>query len=255
MIMAKPPRLSRVAMRKTLTASALALAAVGALAMTFDSRPANAQITVFDPANYSLNLLSAARALSQINNQIRALQNQATMLAAMQRNLQRIDFPQLHRLEQSLERVDQLMTQAKGIDFHVDQLDAQFSRLFPEDFDRALTSDQRVAGARTRLDTAMAAYRQTMKIQAEVVGNVAADAHDLAGIAGASQGAQGALQAAQATNQLLALAAKQQLQIETMMAAQYRADALGQARRVEAETEARAATKRFLGSGSAYTPD
>ena len=43
-----------------------------------------------------------------------------------------------------------------------------------------------------------------------------------------SQGAEGALQAQQATNQLLALTAKQQFQIQNLMAAQYRAQAIEQ---------------------------
>lgn len=60
--------------------------------------------------------------------------------------------------------------------------------------------------------------------------------------------------AEQATNQLLALTAKQQFQIQQMMAAQFRAEAQEQARRATQGAEARAATKKFLGSGSAYTP-
>jgi len=53
----------------------------------------------------------------------------------------------------------------------------------------------------------------------------------------------------------LALSTKQQFQIQNMMAAQYRADAIEQARRVQAEVDARAATRQFLGSGKAYTPE
>src|SRR3546814_9967032 len=42
--------------------------------------PAYAQLggTVHDPRNYAQNILTAARTLEQINNQIRQLQNQAT---------------------------------------------------------------------------------------------------------------------------------------------------------------------------------
>ena len=40
--------------------------------------PACAQWAVFDSANYAQNLLQAARALQAVNNQIRALQNQAS---------------------------------------------------------------------------------------------------------------------------------------------------------------------------------
>ena len=49
-----------------------------------------AQLTVFDPANYQENLLSAARALEQINNQVRQLQNQALMILRMDQNLVRL---------------------------------------------------------------------------------------------------------------------------------------------------------------------
>ena len=62
----------------------------------------------------------------------------------------------------------------------------------------------------------------------------------------------GGLQAQQATNQLLALSTKQQLQLQTMMAAEFREASTERARRAQAEAEARAATRRFLGSGKAY---
>ena len=57
------------------------------LATTAIVPPAQAQWTVFDPQNYAQNLLEAARALQQINNQIQALQNQAVMLQNMATNL------------------------------------------------------------------------------------------------------------------------------------------------------------------------
>lgn len=237
---------------KCFGAPLLALAATATVTLVL-APPAAAQMTVFDPTNYSQNLLSAARALSQVNNQIKSLQNEATMLTGLAKNLSRIDFPQLQQLNQTLRQIDQLMGQARGIDFKVDGLDAQLQRLFPQGFNRALTSNQRVVESRTRLDTAMAAYRQTIAVQAQVVENVQSDAQALSAIVGRSQGAEGALQAQQATNQLLALAAKQQFQIQNLMAAQYRAEAIEQARRVHAEAEARAATTRFLGSGSAYS--
>src|SRR3546814_1592564 len=124
--------------------------------------------------------------------------------------------------------------------------------MFPSSFNAALTNNQHVIDARTRLDTSMAAYKQTMTVQAQVVENIAADQAALNGIVQRSQGAEGALQAQQATNQLLALVAKQQFQIQTLMAAQYRADAINQASRVQSQTDAQDATTKFLGSGNAY---
>lgn len=213
-----------------------------------------AAIPVFDASNYAQNLLIAARTLNQINNQIRSLQNEASMLANMSKNLSRTDFPQLQQLTQKLQAMDRLMGQAQGIDFQVDQLGAKLRSLYPDALGQALRTDARVAGAKSRLDAAMDGFRTTMAVQSQVVENVRDDAATLAELVAKSQGAEGGLQAQQATNQLLALTAKQQFQLQTMMAAQFRSDALEQARRVQSEQEGRAATRRFLGSGKAYTP-
>lgn len=199
-------------------------------------------------------MLTAARTLQQINNQIRSLQNEAQMLTNQARNLSRIDFPELQQLTDKLQQIDRLMGQAQGIDFRVAGLDQQFRNLYPGAFNAALTSDQQVRNAKTRLDTAMAAFRQTMSVQAQVVENVAADRAALSALAAKSQDAEGALQAQHATNQLLALVAKQQFQIQALMAAQYRADTTDAARRAQSELEARGRTRKFLGTGTAYTP-
>ena len=68
-------------LRSLLAASAVTftLAVVGV--------PARAQMTVFDPTNYSQNVLTAARALQQVNNQIQSLQNEAMSLINEARNL------------------------------------------------------------------------------------------------------------------------------------------------------------------------
>lgn len=213
-----------------------------------------AAIPVFDATNYAQNLLQAARALEQINHQISSLQNEAAMLQTMARNLERIDFPQLDQLGSAVARIDQLMGQAQGIDFRVDQLDQRIARMFPGAVDRLLGRDQRVAEARARLDAAMAGYRRSMSVQAQVVENVREDAGLLSELVGRSQGAVGALQVSQAANQLVALGIKQQFQLQELMAAEFRSQAVERSRRAQAEHEGRAATRRFLGTGTAYTP-
>ncbi len=220
---------------------------------TVAATPAQA-IIVFDPSNYSQNILTAERTLEQINNQIRMLQNQATSLTNQAKNLTTVSFPELQAITQTIQQINQLMGQAQGIQFRVAGLDQQFRQMFPQSFNQALTVNAQVVAAKTRLDTSMAAYKQTMMVQSRVAENVEADAQALSAIVARSQGAEGALQVAQATNQLLALTAKQQFQIQQLMAAQYRAEAIEQARKVQAEAEAKAATAKFLGTGSAYTP-
>jgi len=91
-------------------------------------------------------------------------------------------------------------------------------------------------------------------VQAGVVENIRGDAEVLAEIVARSQGAEGSLQAQQATNQLLALTAKQGMALQQMMAAQFRADALEKQRQLTEAEASRAATRKFLGTGSAYTP-
>jgi len=244
----------KIRVPKPLAAAALAGLGLGTLiAVTLPSTPAQA-LVVFDPSNYSQNLLTAARTLQQINNQIQSLQNQATMLSNMEKNLQTIPFPEIDALRQTMQQIDRLMGQAQGISFRVSELDSQFQHLYPTEFTTALTTNGRVQNARARLDASMESFRDTMTVQSQVVGNVHDDAQTLSEIAGRSQGAVGALQAQQATNQLLALTAKQQFQIQQMMAAQFRAQAAEQSRRTSASAEAQAASTQFLGSGSAYTP-
>lgn len=245
----------RALSRKHLITSALGLAAAGALTMSIVvGPPAHAQLTVFDPTNYSQNILTAARSLQQINNQIQMLQNQAQSLINQAKNLTTVNFPELAMLQQDIQKIDQLMAQASTIQFRVVSINQQYQSLYPTTFNTALTNDQHVADARTRLATSMSAYQQTMTVQAQVVENIAADETTLNSLVTRSQGAQGALQVQQTTNQLLALVAKQQFQIEHMMAAQYRADALASATHTQAQSDAQDATTKFLGSGNAYTP-
>ena len=233
----------------------LGFAAVAALtigaAAAVPAAPAAAGMPVFDVTNYAQNLLQAARALDQINNQVKSLQNEASMLQNMAKNLKTISFPQLQQINSAMSRIDQLMSQAQGIQFKIQGLDSQVQKLFPGALQQALNGNQRVAEARARLDAASDAYRQSMSVQAEVAENVKEDAGVLSELAAASQGAEGALEVGQAANQLLALSVKQQLQLQSLMAAEFREAAIERARRAQAEEDGRALTRRFLGGTGA----
>jgi len=210
-------------------------------------------IPVFDASNYAQNVLTAARTLSQINNQIQALQNQASMLTNMAKHLQRLDFSSLNQITRSMQRIGTLMNQAEGIAFDLASTDDVLRQQFPAEFDRALSTSQIIAQARTRLQASMQGYRQSMRVQAQVVENIEADADLLTELVSQSQSATGSLQVSQATNQLIALSTRQQLQIQQMMAAQYRADAIERARQQQAMEAARERTKRFIGTADIYT--
>lgn len=243
-------------MKSRILATCLAATAITGAAIV-PVAPAHAQFggVVFDPRNYAQNILTAARTLTQINNQIQALQNQASMLTNMAKHLQRLDFSSLSQITRSMQRIDALLAQAEGIAFDLQSTDAALASQFPAEFDRALSTSDIISQARARLQTSMHAYRQTMRVQAQVAENVQADAGLLFELVSQSQSATGSLQVSQATNQLLALSTKQQLQIQQMMAAQYRADSLERARQQQALEAARERTKRFIGSADIYTRD
>lgn len=233
------------------TAIALVLAVSAPFVL---SNPAFAQWAVIDSANLVQNELEAARALEQINNQIQSLQNEATMLQNMARNLAGLNVSQLSGITSDLQQISNLMNQAQGIAFSVQSVQTAFQQRYPQQYGANTTIPQLESDAETRWQNARDAFQQTMLVQSQIAQTVQTDSSKLATLVDASQGAGGNLQVSQATNQLLALSIKQQLQIESLMAAQGRADALNDANNAEAEEEGRAALETFLGTSNAYTP-
>ena len=224
-------------------------------ASLFVAVPAQAQFggIVFDPQNYAQNVLTAARTLQQINNQITALQNQATMLENMGRNLKTLNFSSLQQISSSLQRIGTLMNQAEGIALNPSATTSALTTLFPRTPSTTATTSQTVAKAQQQWQAAMDGWRQTLRVQAQVAQNVQSDAPLLSSLVTNSQGAVGSLQVSQAGNQLTALGIQQQMQVQTMVAAQYQADALERAREAQALATARVATQQFIGTADIYT--
>ena len=75
----------------------LAAASAVVLSLAVAVPPASAQWIVYDPTNFSQNVLTAARELQQINNQIQMLTNQATSLVNQARNLANLPMSTLTR--------------------------------------------------------------------------------------------------------------------------------------------------------------
>lgn len=241
-------------MKLRLTGSFLTLAA--GLVLTLPANEATASgWPVFDASNFAQNILEAARALEQINNQIKSLQNEAVMLQNDAKNLTTLDQSSLAGMTGDLQRISGLMTQAQGITFDVQATQALFDRSFPAKEDQGTNIPTIVSEATQRWQLAMHAFRQSMTMQSAITQTVQLDTAKLGSLVDASQGAVGNLQVSQATNQLLALSIKQQLQIENLMAADARATSVEQARKAQSEESGKAALTRFLGDGNAYTPE
>jgi len=213
--------------------------------------PASAAWIVYDPTNYSQNLLSAARALEQINNQITSLQNEAQMLINQARNLASLPYSSLQQIQQSVSRTQQLLSQAQNIAFDVGQIDQAFQSKYAN-VSLSATDAQLVADAKERWKNSVGGLQDAMRVQATVVGNIDTNRTEMSQLVGQSQGATGALQATQAGNQLLALQSQQLSDLTALLAANGRSTALTEAERAAAAEQGRVQRQRFLTPGPGY---
>ena len=231
----------------------LAAASIFAIAMAAAPRTASAQLVVFDPSNYAQNVLTAARALQQVNNQIVSLQNQAQMLINQTRNLATLPFSSLLQLEQSILRTQQLLAQAQRIAYDIQQIDRAFSTTYAQ-ASSSLSDQALIANAQVRWQNSMAGFQDAMRTQATVVGNLDTHRTQMSALVTSSQGATGALQASQAGNQLLALAGQQLADLTAVLAAHGRAQNLASAQHAAAQDQSREQLRRFLTQGVGYQP-
>ena len=231
------------------------LVAAGAVAISIVSpgRPSSAQVVVFDPNNYAQNVLTAARALQQINNQITSLQNQAQSLINQARNLANLPFSSLQQLQQSIQRTQQLLAQAQRIAYDVGQINNAFSTTYAP-ASASASNQALISNAQSRWQTSVAALQDALKVQAGVVGNLDTNRTQMSALVTSSQSATGALQATQAGNQLVALQAQQLADLTAAVAAQGRAQSLEAAQRTTAQDQGREQLRRFLLPGVGYQP-
>jgi len=156
---------------------------------------------VIDPTNLIQNALTATRTLQQVTDQARMLRNQVTQMT-------RLGIYVGEDFERTLSELNRLAHQARGLTYRIDEIERVFEMHFPDAYaDWSVTEQAQIADAQLEQDSR----------QLNVLMN-------------ASQGSAGELSAMQAGNQIMALSAKQSMQMQTLMAAQYRAEAIGRLR-------------------------
>ena len=237
-------------MKTRLLCVSLAAMLAGALML---AQPA-AALTVFDPSNFVQNTLTAVRTLEQISNQVKQLQNEAQSLMNQARNLASLPFNVVNSLRTNLDTTRQLIAQAQGLAFDLQNMDQQFAQLYPAQYAAGVSGNQMFQDAHQRWQNTLQGLQTALRMQAQMSQNLNQDEGVLADLVDQSQSATGALQAMQATNQLLALQAKQSIQTQQLQLTQGRAASLELARQAAAVERGREVTRRFLGSGTAYTP-
>jgi P-type conjugative transfer protein TrbJ len=233
--------------RKVLTTIPIALGMMASAPM-----PSLAQYTVFDPSNYSQNLLSAARALEQINNQIRTLQNEAQMILRMDQNLMRLQGTLSPDLQRSLTDIQTQLRAGEGIAMRLQETQNNYQQMFPKETSTTLTYDDALRNARSRWEEAYAAFQRTALFQGQIADGIENDTQLLGDALSRSRDAAGALEATQAGNELTGLGVKQSLALQGLVAAQARAETIARARELATEDEGRQRFKSFVGAGTGY---
>ncbi len=108
------------------------------------------------PQTMPQNLIQAARALQQINNQIQSLQNEAMMLQNMATNLQIASIRRtLNSMVSALTQISTLDEPGQGIAFNVNATNTAFAQTYPQpyptaDNDHDARADAHASAGRTR---------------------------------------------------------------------------------------------------------
>ena len=227
----------------------LSSAAFGFICLSGATPAAEAQFggVVNDPANHAQNILQAVRALQEINNQVQQLTHEIRMLENMADDLASLPDDIAAAILRRVTDIDALMRQAEGIGQDVQEVDVEYEVIYPKDYGPNPPPQQvLVAEARVRWEQSRSAYKDSLLISAQVVESARRDSADLDELIADSQSAIGNLQAQQAGNQIDALQSQQLMQIESMMAAHYRAEAMHRARELAEEERGRARLKSFF---------
>jgi P-type conjugative transfer protein TrbJ len=214
---------------------------------------AASQLAVFDSPNYRQNLLTSLRALEQINNQVRQLQNQMQMIVRMDQNLRALGPTISSDLQRSLSSIQTQLRSGNGIPLRLQATESEYENLFPRQAPATLSSADVPRNAASRGQEEYLALKRGALLQGQVADAVDGDTRLLGDAMARSKSAVGALEVAQAGNELMGLGVKQSLQLQSLLAAHERAQTFARARDLAAEDEARQRFKAFVGSGTGYT--
>ena len=178
--------------------------------------PANAQMAVFDAANYAQAIQEVSSATQEVSN----LEQQLTAQENMIRDLPGSISPGLVTLAQ---QTQQLMQQVSTIQNMGTSLTSQLNNMYPSDYSTQSYSGilSQIASMQT---TQRAAYQTSMAMQSQVAANQPAISQAYKEADSESMAATGPTQAAQANTQALEAVGQQLGDVQGLMVAQQNAD-------------------------------
>ncbi len=214
----------------------LVMLGLAAIVAVTPMAPARAQMAVIDPTNLAQNLLQATRALEQINNQIRQIEQATQMLRQNPLQLS-------PELTQSISEARELLDTAQGIAFEVNQVGENLRTLYPEtweDFDLAGVLQQSERWEQESRDS----LQRAMEAEARAARSIEGSRNRIDQALQSSSSAEGQTGAIQASNQLLGVTASQLAEIHALLIAQGRALETERMERLAREERAREIQRR-----------
>lgn len=91
-----------------------------------------AQVPVFDPSNFSQNILQAIRALKSNINEAKMIANEVEMLSNDVKNLTKLPYSTVHELETQFQSLFSEMGKVHGLVDDLTNLQNEYERLYPE---------------------------------------------------------------------------------------------------------------------------
>jgi P-type conjugative transfer protein TrbJ len=193
---------------------------VYALGSFMNPHAAMAQYVVFDPSNFSQNILQAIRLLASNVNEAKMIANQIKSLAHEVKNLKKLPFDIISDFEGQLSELFSTVGSINGLMQNLSSLQSQFETLYP-DFVSQSSPVPRTSIAQD-IKAQILNTREVMlgaaKAGAMVLANLPKTEEQLHKLMSDSQGAVGILQAAQAGNQISATVSGNLIQLNAQLA-------------------------------------
>lgn len=176
-------------------------------------------IIVFDPTNFSQNILTALRTLQSNINEATQIANQVQGLANDARNLQSLPVSTLSAFQTQFRALLTVVNNIQGLAQDYAHLQAQFEQMFPDysQITGTLSTQAVSADLQKWLDNNRTTLQGAVTTGAALLQQLPQNQADITTLVNSSQGAQGALQALQSGNQLSAQIAGQLMNLNTQM--------------------------------------
>ncbi len=177
-------------------------------------------LTVYDPANYAVNLDTKLNTLQQIDNQIRSLENEARSLVNQARQLQKFDMSlsigSIQDLRNNLQKIISLQNSTKSTINDYVNLQNRFQDLYPDysDANYQTSSDYSRQAKKLSEELNSVTYDTMKSLEITSPEKYNNDTERIDAIMDTAKDAEGQLQAIQAAGQISAMTGQQIMELK-----------------------------------------